>query len=72
MITTLDPGQQIATANFVLALAGAFTFGLPILLILGNRSKINKTIDTLTADELAYEIEMFGWIEEANTNYLES
>jgi len=62
----LDPGQQVATANFVLAMAGAFTLGLPILLITGNFSNIKKQLTPLTADELAYEIEVFGWVEEAD------
>ena len=62
MIAALDPGQQVATANFVLTMAGAFTIGLPFLLITGNTKNKEVPLVILTPDELAYEIEMFGWV----------
>ena len=71
MIASIDPGQQLATANFLLAMTGLFTFGLPLLLIVGNRSYHKIKLISLTDDELAYEIEMFGWGEEIDNIVLE-
>ena len=64
MIAAFDPGQQVATANFVLAMGGAFTLGLPILLIAGNLSASQQPLVALTPEEIAYEIEIFGWVAE--------
>ena len=72
MLASIYPGHELATANFILVMAGAFTAGLPMILIAGNRSSITKTLIPLSAEELAYEIEIFGWINEEDRNYLES
>tara|TARA_Y100001968_G_scaffold153390_1_gene140177 strand:+ start:2386 stop:2577 length:192 start_codon:yes stop_codon:yes gene_type:complete len=60
MNTVVDPGQGVAISNLIITLAGAFIFGLPMLLIIGSRTKEKRELLLLTPEELAYEIEMFG------------
>ncbi len=60
MNSVVDPGQGVAIANLIVTLAGAFIFGLPILLIAGSRIKEKRQLLFLTPEELAYEVEMFG------------
>ena len=64
MIEVLEPGKELATANFVLAMAGAFTLGLPLLLINGYKVSTKERLVILTPEELAYEVEIFGWLPE--------
>ncbi len=64
MFAAIDPGQQLATANFVLALSAAFSIGLPLILINGSKNTCKKDLLVLTPEELAYEIEIFGWLVE--------
>ena len=42
---------------------GAFIFGLPLLLITGSRFKEKRQLLMLTPEELAYEVEIFGFQE---------
>tara|TARA_B100000700_G_scaffold199536_1_gene219509 strand:- start:168 stop:359 length:192 start_codon:yes stop_codon:yes gene_type:complete len=63
MNPVIDPGQAIAIANLILTLAGAFIFGLPLLLITGSRFKEKRQLLMLTPEELAYEVEIFGFQE---------
>tara|TARA_Y100001968_G_scaffold331726_1_gene387409 strand:+ start:2590 stop:2781 length:192 start_codon:yes stop_codon:yes gene_type:complete len=59
----IDPGQGTAIANLIITLAGAFVFGLPLLLVVGSRWKSKKQLLILTSEELAYESAMFGVLE---------
>ena len=63
MNTVIDPGQGIAIANLIMTLATAFVFGLPLILIAGSRLKEKRELLVLTPEELAYEAEMFGFVE---------
>ncbi len=63
MQSVIDPGQGDAISNLVITLAGAFIFGLPLLLVIGSRWKDRKQLLILTSEELAYEEAMFGVLE---------
>ncbi len=63
MIASIDPGQQLTTAYFILTIAVAFTIGLPFLLIKGSQITKQQLI-ALTPEELEYEAEIFGWLPE--------
>ena len=63
MNTVIDPGQGVAIANLIMTLAGAFIFGLPLLLIIGSRFREKNQLLILTPEELAYEAEIFGFVE---------
>ena len=52
--------QQVASANFILAMIVLFIISLPTILISGSWYKAVHNV-VLTTEELAYENEIFGW-----------
>tara|TARA_B100000700_G_scaffold289979_1_gene347731 strand:+ start:467 stop:658 length:192 start_codon:yes stop_codon:yes gene_type:complete len=63
MTPLIDPGQAVAIAYLTITLAVGFVFGLPLLLIAGSRLQEKRQLLILSPEELAYEAEMFGFVE---------